>query len=45
MVNSKKRRNANRISKGEWVRRALKESVQPNRARSGGYGGVATGGA
>jgi hypothetical protein len=25
----------NRISKGEWVRRALKESVQPNRARSG----------
>jgi hypothetical protein len=25
----------NRISKGEWVRRALVESVQPNRARSG----------
>lgn len=25
----------NRISKGEWVRRVLRESVQPNRARSG----------
>jgi hypothetical protein len=25
----------NRISKGEWVRRVLKESVQPNRPRSG----------
>jgi len=25
----------NRISKGEWVRRALVESVQPSRARSG----------
>ena len=24
-----------RVSKGEWVRRVLKESVQPNRLRSG----------
>lgn len=24
-----------RISKGEWVRRALLQSVEPNRARSG----------
>lgn len=26
----------NRISKGEWVRRVLRESVQGGRARSGG---------
>jgi hypothetical protein len=25
----------NRISKGEWVRRALEQSLRPNKARSG----------